>query len=161
MAELVTTFVVALVSAVIPLVNLEAYLVGVSVTLQVPALATALVAATGQMLGKIIFWVAGAGLLQLERFARHGTARGRWQQRIERILEWCRQHTWGPSLVTVASALSGLPPFAVWSVLAGTIRMRLWLFLALGLVGRFVRFYLVLLAPGLVPGVGNLHWDGF
>ena len=42
------------------------------------------------------------------------------------------------------SAFTGFPPFAVLSVLAGQLRMSLTLFLALGLVGRWLRFAAVL-----------------
>ena len=40
---------------------------------------------------------------------------------------------------------------AVFSVLAGSLRMPWVLFLGAGLVGRFGRFLAVLLAPGLLP----------
>ena len=57
---------------------------------------------------------------------KKGTASGKWAQRMERLTAWCDAHWWGPGLITVASGFSGFPPFAVWSLLAGTIRMRWW-----------------------------------
>jgi membrane protein YqaA with SNARE-associated domain len=47
-------------------------------------------------------------------------------------------------LVLLASAFAGLPPFMVMSVVAGVLRVRLWLFIGTGLVGRFFRFWIVL-----------------
>ena len=70
---------------------------------------------------------------------------------MERVTAWCDRHAWGPSAVTAVSAFVGLPPFAVVSVLAGTVRMRWWLFAVIGLAGRFGRFLAILLAPGLLP----------
>jgi membrane protein YqaA with SNARE-associated domain len=70
---------------------------------------------------------------------------------MDRLRAWCEQHAWGPVAVTLVSAFSGVPPFAVFSVLAGSLRMPWWLFLPAGLVGRFARFLAILLAPGLLP----------
>lgn len=143
---------VAFVSALVPVVNIEAYLVTVALASDtVPWLAAA-AASVGQMTGKMLFWLVGAGLLQVRRVQRKGTASGKWAERMQRLTAWCDAHWWGPSLITLASGFSGFPPFAVWSLLAGTIRMRWWLFLVLGLIGRFGRFLVIMLAPGLLPG---------
>ena len=47
-------------------------------------------------------------------------------------------------VLTLASAAIGLPPFAVVSVLAGQLRMSLWLFCSVGVLGRWVRFLVIL-----------------
>ena len=39
---------------------------------------------------------------------------------------------------------ANLPPFMVMSVVAGVLRVRLWLFISTGLVGRFFRIWIVL-----------------
>ncbi len=44
----------------------------------------------------------------------------------------------------LCSAFAGLPPFMVMSVVAGVLRVRMWLFVSTGLVGRFLRFWIVL-----------------
>ncbi len=147
-----TTLGVAFVSALVPIVNIEAYLLALAVARHPDPYTAATAAAVGQMTGKMLFWFVGAGLLQVRRVQRKGTATGRWTERMQRLTVWCQRHPWGPALITVVSGFSGFPPFAVWSLLAGTIRMRWWLFLAMGLVGRFGRFLVILLAPGLWPG---------
>jgi membrane protein YqaA with SNARE-associated domain len=147
-----TTLGVAFVSALVPIVNIEAYLLALAVAQHPDPYLAATAAAVGQMTGKMLFWLVGAGLLQVRRVQRKGTATGRWSERMQRLSAWSEAHWWGPSLITVASGFSGFPPFAVWSLLAGTIRMRWWLFLVTGLVGRFARFLVILLVPGLWPG---------
>ena len=145
------TFLFCLLSAVVPVANAEVYLVGVSLGSDAPAAVLASAAAAGQMLGKMLFYLVGRGALDLSRLRRKGTASARWTDRMARVQQWSQRHAWGASAVTAVSAFAGLPPFAVVSVLAGTVRMRWWLFLVIGLVGRFARFLAVLVAPGLVP----------
>ncbi len=147
----VGTFLFCLLSAVVPVANAELYLVGVSLASDASPVPLALAAALGQMVGKMLFYLVGRGAVDLSRLRREGTANGRWATRMERVQAWCDRHVWGPTAVTAVSAVAGLPPFAVVSVLAGTLRMRWWLFAGVGLVGRFGRFLAVLLAPGLLP----------
>lgn len=147
-----TTAVVAFVSALVPFVNIEAYLVALALARNPDVYVAAAAAAGGQMAGKMLFWLVGAGLLQVRRVQRRGEATGRWTERAQRLTTWCEAHPWGPATITVASGFSGFPPFAVWSLLAGTIRMRWWLFLVTGLAGRFGRFLVILLVPDLWPG---------
>ena len=152
MGWLLTTLGVAFASALIPVINIEAYLLGLTDTQHPPTLTLAAVAAVGQMAGKMIFWLVGAGLLDIRRVAHKGEATGKWATRMERLQRWCERHWWGPSVVTLVSGVIGIPPFAVWSVLAGSIRMPWWLFLLVGLIGRYARFLAIIAAPGLLPG---------
>ena len=57
------------------------------------------------------------------------------------------------SLFVFVSAATGVPPFAILSVLAGQLRMNLPLFLAIGLVGRWLRFVAVLGGTEWVSGM--------
>jgi membrane protein YqaA with SNARE-associated domain len=150
--SVIGTFLFCLLSAVVPIANAVVYLVGVSLATDQPAALLAAAAAAGQMAGKMAFYALGRGVIDVDRLRRKGTASGRWPERMARVRAWCERHAWGPTLVTAVSAFAGLPPFAVVSVLAGTLRMRWWLFLGVGIVGRFGRFLCVLLAPGLIVG---------
>lgn len=144
-------FGMAIASALVPVINIEAYLVAVDVLGEVNPLTCALAAALGQMIGKTAFWYVGAGLLNVERITRKGRAKGRWSARMEKVQAWCERHWWGPAVMTLISGVIGVPPFAVWSVMAGSLRMPLWLFWVVGLVSRFIRFWAVMQAPGLLP----------
>jgi len=145
------TFLYCVLSALVPVVNAEVYLVGVAVTTDSPGVLLALAAAAGQVLGKMAFYLLGRGVIDVSRLRRHARPGGRWTERMARIQEWSGAHPWGPSALTLVSAVAGVPPFAIVSVLAGTLRMRWWLFAACGLVGRFARFLAVVEAPGLLP----------
>ena len=48
----------------------------------------------------------------------------------------------------LVSAATGIPPFAILSVLAGQLRMNLVLFIGIGLLGRWLRFLAVLGGAG-------------
>lgn len=146
----------ALLSALIPLFNVEAYLLAAAVASDASPVLLAAVAAIGQMAGKMLYYLMGRGVIDVARLRRRSTAKGRWTQRMDRVRAWCERHVWGPVALTLVSAFAGVPPFAVFSVLAGSLRMPWWLFLTVGLVGRFARFLAILLAPGLLPD-GLLH----
>ncbi|MDX6325954.1 MAG: hypothetical protein QOK15_2308 [Nocardioidaceae bacterium] len=143
-------FGVAFVSALVPLVNLEVYLVGLAAVAS-PAhvwlLAT--VAGAGQMLGKLAWYYLGANAL------RWGWVRRKVEKpKAQAKLDLWRRRTADRPLFSAAlvlvSAFSGFPPFAVVAVLAGQLRMNVALFLIVGLVGRTVRF------AGFLGGAGWL-----
>lgn len=144
MREAVALFVVAVASALIPLVNIEAYLgVRAAVASVEHVWWLGLVAAAGQMLGKVVWYYLGRNSLSW------GWVRRRLEKprNAARLDLWTRRTQERPAvagLLLFVSALTGFPPFAVVSVLAGQLRMSLLLFLLLGLVGRWLRFVAVL-----------------
>jgi len=101
------------------------------------------VAAVGQVTGKLLWYWAGAGTTRLPwlrsklESPRIEAAMTRWRGRTEGRPVYT-------GLVLLASAFAGLPPFMVMSVVAGVLRVRMWLFVGTGLVGRFLRFWIVL-----------------
>jgi membrane protein YqaA with SNARE-associated domain len=135
---------VAFASALVPLVNIEAYLgvrgsVGGIENVWVLGLA----AGFGQMVGKVIWYYLGASSLHW------GWVRRRMETPKARArLETWRTRTHERPVVAGAlvfvSAFSGFPPFAILAVLAGQLRMQLALFFGLGLAGRWLRFTAVL-----------------
>ena len=140
---LVTTFLYSAVSAVVAFLALEGYLAVAATNDTYPSVALALAAATGQILGKLLWYWAGAGTTRLP-WLRHKLE----APRVAAALTRWRNRTDGrpvyTGVVLFASAFAGLPPFMVMSVVAGVLRVRMWLFLSTGLVGRFLRFWLVL-----------------
>jgi membrane protein YqaA with SNARE-associated domain len=135
---------VAFASALVPLVNIEAYLgvrgsVGGIENVWVLGLA----AGFGQMVGKVVWYYLGASSLHW------GWVRRRMETPKARArLETWRTRTHERPVVAGAlvfvSAFSGFPPFAILAVLAGQLRMQLALFFGLGLAGRWLRFTAVL-----------------
>jgi membrane protein YqaA with SNARE-associated domain len=135
---------VAFASALVPVVNIEAYLgvrgsVGGLHSIWLLGFAAGL----GQMVGKVIWYYLGATSLSW-RWVRR---RIETPKAVERLERW-RSRTHDRPVVTgglvLLSAFTGFPPFAILAVLAGQLRMSLTLFFTLGLVGRWLRFTAVL-----------------
>ena len=145
---------VAFLSALIPLINLEAYL-GAVALLSDPGdwwdvAGLAAVAATGQMAGKMLFYLAGRGVLTLPRRLRPdpdrplSPRRQRAAARIEGWRERVGRQPWLGAVFVAVSASTGLPPFALVALAAGALRIPWVVFVVTGLVGRWVRFAAVL-----------------
>lgn len=138
------TFVICFLSGVIPLINAEVYLIAVSAVVGSPALVltVTLLAALGQMAAKAVLALAARGTLSLPL--------GRYQAKLEaaraKVARWREK----PLLITFASASLGLPPLYLTSLLVGVLGIRLWSFLAVGMVGRVLRFGVVAAIPQLV-----------
>ncbi|MCP2256915.1 membrane protein YqaA, SNARE-associated domain [Streptoalloteichus tenebrarius] len=146
-----STFGVAVLSAVLPVISMEVYLVGV--VLKAPELPwwfLALVVAVGQIGGKLLYFYAGRGSLPLPRLLRRkARTPGRWARWLDRFREHCqRRPAWSVVLLLV-SAVASLPPFAATSVVAGMANIAPTTFVATGLVGRFARFGALAAAPAL------------
>lgn len=154
MRDLLSLLVIAFVSALVPVVNIEAYL-GLRAALADvnDVWLLGLVAAAGQMVGKVIWFYIGASSLQwgwIKRRVEKPKAQARlatWQTRTE-------ERPLLAGTLVFASAVTGLPPFAIVAVLAGQLRMNLALFFALGLAGRWLRFSAVLGSVGWLQHVG-------
>ncbi|HEX8391852.1 MAG TPA: VTT domain-containing protein [Longimicrobium sp.] len=138
-----TTFGVAFASAVVPVIPIEIYLLGAAALApKAFALPLALAAALGQMAGKVLVYYAGTGAVKLP--GRH------LQTALKRANEYIATRPKSGGSVMFLSAFLGFPPFVLMTLVAGAARMNLWLFLIIGLVGRFFRFAVIVLAPQLV-----------
>jgi membrane protein YqaA with SNARE-associated domain len=146
-------FVLAFVSAFVPLVSIELALVvaaaaGTSGRLLV---AQVLLAAAGQMIGKSCFFLGGRTALT-RWTSRKAPRRSGGSQRLRRLVARAARQRGAAAATVFVSAVSGLPPFALVSALAGAWRLRLSSFFVLGLAGRSARFAGVLLVPQ-APGL--------
>lgn len=151
MVILFATLGVSFASALIPLVNVEAYLGAVVATTNGLNLwLLCITAGVGQMAGKVLWYEAGRRSMDLAWIRRKMSSPKRQGQ-----LELWRSRVQGrPVLsgaVLLASAFVGIPPYAVISVLAGQLRTSFLLFLVTGLVGRTGRFAVVAFGVSMVP----------
>lgn len=155
MRESAALLVIGFASALVPIINIEAYLgVRATVAAMDSVWLMALLPAVGQMAGKTVWYFLGASALHW-RWVRRRVEKPKNAARLE--LWRARTHD-RPVLagaLTLVSAYSGLPPFAILSVIAGQLRMNLVLFLTLGLLGRWLRFLTIL---GGAAWLG--HWLG-
>lgn len=133
-------WVTALASAIVPLINIEAYLAMAATDLSSGGVVlAALLASTGQMIGKCAWYAGGANSAKIPWLAtrlaqpKYAAAVAKWQRRAQGR----PFYTAGLLLV---SAMISVPPFAVMSAVAGVMRVHLGVFIVTGFVGRFVRF---------------------
>jgi membrane protein YqaA with SNARE-associated domain len=131
---------IGVVSALLPVVNAEAYaLLAAARTHGVAAVSVVLALAVGQTIGKLVLFQSarhGSGRLHT-RLCRRGEGRAaRWHDRVCGLMT--RRRTGLPTVM--ASATVGLPPLALVSLVAGASAQRRWEFGTVCLVGRSVRF---------------------
>jgi membrane protein YqaA with SNARE-associated domain len=129
------TLLISVLSGLVPIVNGELYLIAAIVVADDPvvALVLAVIVALGQMIAKIGLYHAARGATELGRSTRIGAKLERAQLLVER---WQGK----PLTLLFVSAVTGLPPFYLVSLLAGILRIRFGTFLLLGIVGRAIRF---------------------
>ncbi|MGH3315719.1 MAG: VTT domain-containing protein [Nocardioidaceae bacterium] len=138
---LLSTFGVCLLSALFPVVNAETYVgalaaVGSDASQLWPI---ALIGAVGQTIGKVAFFYLGRSSLNW-RWVRRKTETPKWQARMER---WQARTHRNPATVfglVSVSAVVGLPPLAIISVLVGQLRSSIALFIVAVFAGRTLRF---------------------
>lgn len=132
--------VIGVLSGLVPLINGEvALIVVVLATGKLgPALALAVLVAAGQMIAKIVLYQTARGASELRPDSKLGR---RIAHARERIARWNDK----PLLVTFVSAITGLPPFYLVTLLAGALGVRFRTFLVLGIIGRVVRFVAIAL----------------
>ena len=135
------TLIVSVLSGLIPVVNGEVYLIAAILVAKDPvvAIALAVLVAVGQMLAKIVLYYAARGATELGRSTRFGDKLQKAQALIDR---WKNK----PLTLLFISAVTGLPPFYLVSLLAGVVGIRFPVFLFLGLLGRVIRFVVLALA---------------
>lgn len=135
---------VGVLSALVPLVNIEVYLSARGAVASVHGIwVLALLAALGQMAGKVVWYYLGASSLNWS-WVRRRMETPKALERLERWRERTQERPVVAGALVFASAFSGFPPFAILAVLAGQLRMSLTLFFVLGLAGRWLRFAAVL-----------------
>lgn len=132
----------ALVSSIVPAVNAELLLIGLTLAAP-PATVPLLVVAVsvGQMIGKsALFLTAG----RLSRNALDGPL-ARWglDGRTKRA---------GAPLIALSASL-GLPPFYLVSIAAPALGVRFGKFVVIGFAGRLLRFTAVVAVPAVISAI--------
>jgi membrane protein YqaA with SNARE-associated domain len=149
---LIGTFVFSVASALIPVLNLEVYLGAVAARApHVSQWELAVLAGSGQMVGKLIWYYAGVNTMKLP-WMRRKMGTEKWRASYE---TWHGRIVGRPvyaGVICVVAGFGGFPPFAVIAVLAGSLGMNVWVFLTTGLLGRILRFWAVLAGVGLLFG---------
>jgi membrane protein YqaA with SNARE-associated domain len=144
MKGIIGTFLYSVLSSVVPIFNIEVYLVGLATQVnRDDALMLAISAGLGQAVGKLVWyhWVVKSMDLHwmkrwLETPKRQAQLK-RWEDRVA-----------GRPLVgggaTFVSGLVGVPPLLVMGVVAGAVRMNKPLFFTMIVLGRGLQSWLIL-----------------
>ncbi|MBN2409838.1 MAG: hypothetical protein JXE07_08880 [Candidatus Aminicenantes bacterium] len=141
-----TTYIVAVISGFVPVVNIEVFLVWVAaLTPRSQAIGITLLATLGQMTAKTLMYLAGAGILKISV-----KKPGKKLQAVQmKMAAW--QHRMG--LFLFSSASLGVPPFYVVSIASGICRVPIAVFVTWGLAGRLIRFAVAVFFPHLLKGL--------
>jgi len=139
------TLVVGVLSGLVPIINGEIFLVGVVLLSGKlwPAIALALLVAIGQMIAKIILYKAAHSATGLGKDSRLGRKIEAARAKLDKWRE-------KPLAITFISAVTGLPPFYLITLLAGALGVRFRTFFILGIIGRVIRFVALALIVLLV-----------
>jgi membrane protein YqaA with SNARE-associated domain len=139
---LLGTFFYSIASALIPVLNAEIPLAGIP-TGNANSWLFAFAAAGGQTIGKVLWYYAGRHSMKIS-WLRKKMETEKWQQSYQ---TWHARIVGRPLLagaICLVSGVGGFPPLAIVAVLAGSLRMNLPLFIGTVLVGRTIRFWLVI-----------------
>lgn len=147
------------VSAIVPVVNAEAYVLASQVTAVAGAVPVAVGVGIGQTIGKcLLFYGVRRG--REFRFFRErrervrtrpmGRVRRALHDAIQFLLRLVGTKRWGLPITFVAAVI-GVPPLYAVALLAGATSMRLRYFAPVVLVGRITRFLLVAYGVNLLP----------
>ena len=143
MGWLLSTFGYCILSALVPLFNAEVALTALAATESPPLWPLAVVAASGQMVGKVVYYFVGRSSLEW-RWIKARTESPRFQAGLARWRGRLADRPIVSASLVFLSACLGLPPFAVVAVAAGTLRMSLPTFVVVGFAGRLLRFASIL-----------------
>lgn len=129
------TLVIGVLSGLIPIVNGELFLLGAIRLLadDLPgAIFVAVLMAIGQMIAKIVLYQAARKATDL------GT--GRFAEKLRKARVKVEKWRSKPLTILFVSAVLGLPPFYLVTLVAGILEVRFVAFLWIGLTGRLIRF---------------------
>ncbi len=155
MILLLTTFVVAVGSALLPFINIEVYLGGVAGAPGVAdvhgfgGVVIAVVASAGQTVGKIVWYEIARRGIDTE-WAQKKLDSPKLRANFEKWTARIQGRPWYAGGIIFLAASAGIPPLLVMAVVAGALKMPLWVFVPTVLVGRALRFYLILVGVDFV-----------
>ncbi len=149
MKLLALTLVFGMVSSVIPVFNMETYIVVAYAKSDHSALGMAVVGSVGQNIGKLVWYYVCRQSLDIPWFRRRLETPKR-QAQFERWSEFIQGRPTVSGALVFLSALVGLPPFFVMAMVAGTLRMNVVIFFVAGLLGRTLFFWAILGGADLI-----------
>jgi membrane protein YqaA with SNARE-associated domain len=156
---LLTSIGFGVVSAVVPVVNAETYVIASQMSAVAGPVPIAIGVGIGQTIGKLLLFLGVRRGREFDIVRRRretkqprpaGPVRTKFRAIVARLLALVGQKRWGLPIVGIAAVI-GIPPLYAVALLAGATTMRTILFTLTVLAGRTTRFVLVAL------GITGLH----
>lgn len=150
----------SLLCAVVVFIPIEVVLAAGGANAELGPALLALAAAASHTLGKMAHYWLAAGMIRSQR-VRELLAKAAGKRRAERLQRWQDSplfaHLGGVSgwLVSWSAAAFSLPPYALMPFFAPTLRQAWWHFASASLLGRWLRFYVVIAVPAWAGWVGG------
>ncbi|WP_425954353.1 hypothetical protein [Xylanimonas sp. McL0601] len=147
-----TTFATAIVSALVPLVNLELYLGVLATQLDgrtAAVLGCAVATGLGTAVGKLVWYWLAAGSMQ-SPWVQKKLAKDSWRRAFDRWHGSLAGRPWLTAGILLAASVVGIPPLLIMALVAGALRVPMAVFVPTVAVGRAVRAWLILAGVGAV-----------
>lgn len=138
------TFLVSIISAMCPLVNIEMYIAGVAALgKNFGVFPMAVAAGAGATIGKLIWYQVGSSSMRWPFIARKMEA-PKFKNAFAKVQAQIDRRAWMGMAMLLLSSTFGLPPLAIMSVLCGQLKFNRIAFGVTVLLGRVARFAVVL-----------------
>ncbi len=140
-----TTFAFSIASALLPFLPMEVYILGIATREPSPAAALALgfAAGLGATVGKVV-WYETARRGSNTAWVQKKLSKPKVKAAYDRWLTRMEGRPWYAGSIMFIAASVGVPPLLVMAAVAGFLKMPMWVFLPTVLVGRTLRFTLLL-----------------
>ncbi len=138
-----------MVSSVVPVFNMETYIVVAYARSDATALQLAFIGSVGPNIGKLVWYFVCRESLDIGWLKRRLETPKR-QAQFQRWSDFVQNRPGVSGLITFVSALVGIPPFFVMAMIAGTLRMNVFVFFLSGIAGRTLFFWAILGGAHLV-----------
>jgi len=137
---LIATFGMGVLSAVVPLVNMEIYIASIAATVgNLNLWWVAFVAGIGQAVGKVPWYEVSKSSMHWS-FVRKRMERPDWKRRYDKVQQQTHDKPWLVTILLFSSSLIALPPLAITAVLAGQLQFSRVLFHTTIILGRTLQF---------------------
>jgi membrane protein YqaA with SNARE-associated domain len=139
-----TTFAVSIISALLPFLPMEAYIIaaGAAEGGTAAAISLGVAAGAGATVGKIVWYEAARRGID-SAWAQRKLAKPKVKAGYEKWVERMRGRPWYAAIIMFVAASVGVPPLLVMAAVGGLLKMPLWAFIPTVFLGRTIRFTLL------------------
>lgn len=144
MKAILATLVYAALGSILPILNIEVYLVGIATQISpAQAIPVAIAAGVGQAVGKLVWYYSVVRSMD-SAWIRRRLENPRRQEQLRLWEERIGGRPWLAAAVLFVSGLVGFPPLMITGVVAGVVRMNVVVFLISIALGRGLQSWLIL-----------------